>query len=125
PNRVRTLPPSGAAGGEVEVPRDSLVPDPATGALRPAASALTAQQKVTYRLMLSKFHDGTKMTVADAVYPFAFAYRWSARDSDIDRATSVLREWMAAVRVVKLDPVSDDFGEPQIEYGSPTRGVSL
>src|SRR6059058_5837576 len=45
PNRVRTLPPSGAAGGEVEVPRDALVPDPATGALRPAASALTAQQK--------------------------------------------------------------------------------
>ena len=125
PNRVRTLPPSGAAGGEVEVPRDALVPDPATGALRPAASALTAQQKVTYRLMLSKFHDGTKMTVADAVYPFAFAYRWSARDPEIDRATSVLREWLAAVRVVKLDSEIKDLGELQIVYEIPQIEVYL
>jgi hypothetical protein len=124
-NRVRTLPPSGAAGGEIEVPRDALVPDPATGVLRPAASALTAQQKVTYRLMLSKFHDGTKMTVADAVYPFAFAYRWSARDPEIDRATSVLREWLAAVRVVKVDSEIKDFGELQIVYEIPQIEVYL
>src|SRR2546422_7878522 len=100
PNRVRALPPSESAGSGVEVPRDALVPDPATGLLRLPASAASAQQKVTYRVMLSKFHDGTKMTVADIVYPFAFAYRWSARDPEIDRATAVLREWLAPVQGV-------------------------
>src|SRR5207247_96375 len=57
PNRVRALPPSGDAPSGVEVPHDALVPDPATGVLRAPASALTARQKVTYRVMLSKFHD--------------------------------------------------------------------
>ena len=125
PNRVRALPPSESAGSGVEVPRDALVPDPATGLLRLPASAASAQQKVTYRVMLSKFHDGTKMTVADIVYPFAFAYRWSARDPEIDRATAVLREWLAAVRVVKVDAEIKDFGELQVVYEVPQVEIYL
>src|SRR5207247_8716717 len=73
-------------------------------------------KKVTYRVMLSKFHDETKMTVADIVYPFAFAYRWSGRDAEIDRATQVLREWLVAVRVVRVDSEIKDFGELQVVY---------
>src|SRR2546428_1658938 len=75
--------------------------------------------------MLSKFHDGTKMTVADIVYPFAFAYRWSARDPEIDRATAVLREWLAAVRVVKVDAEIKDFGELQVVYEVPQVEIYL
>jgi hypothetical protein len=123
-NRVRALPTAGSSTS-VEVPRDALVPDPATGALRPVAAAVTARQKVVYRVLLSKFHDGTNMTVADIVYPFAFAYRWSARDPEIDRATAVLREWLAAVRVVKVDSEIKDFGELQIVYEVPQVEVYL
>src|SRR5207302_1937177 len=104
PNRVRALPPCESAGSGVEVPRDALVPDPATGLLRPPASAASAQQKVTYRVMLSKFHDGTKMTVADIVYPFAFAYRWSARDPERDagvkRTLAVLLDGLERVAFI-------------------------
>jgi hypothetical protein len=125
PNRARALPASPDTGRAVEVPPDALVPDPATGVLRPAASAVTARQKVTYRVMLSKFHDGTKMTVADVVYPFAFASRWSARDPEIDRATVVLREWLAAVRVVKVDSEIKDFGELQVVYEVPQVEIYL
>jgi hypothetical protein len=124
PNRVRASSAAGTAA-DVEVPRDALVPEGATGALRPAADAVTAQQKVTYRVLLSKFHDGTKMTVADIVYPFAFAYRWSGRDAEIDRATSVLREWLAALRVVKVDSEIKDFGDLQIVYEVPQVEVYL
>src|SRR5207247_1301891 len=125
PNRVRALPPSGDAPSGVEVPHDALVPDPATGVLRAPASALTARQKVTYRVMLSKFHDETKMTVADIVYPFAFAYRWSGRDAEIDRATQVLREWLVAVRVVRVDSEIKDFGELQVVYEVPQVEIYL
>src|SRR2546428_1362550 len=69
--------------------------------------------------MLSKFHDGTKMTVADIVYPFAFAYRWSARDPEIDRATAVLREWLAPGRGVKGDAGIKGLCELQVGYEGP------
>jgi hypothetical protein len=124
PNRVRALPPAGATNG-VAVPPDALVPDPATGALRPAGAAVTAGQKVTYRVLLSKFHDGTAMTIADLVYPFAFAYRWSARDPEIDRATGVLRRRLAAIRVVKVDAEVKDFGELQVVSEIPEVEVYL
>jgi hypothetical protein len=124
PNRVRALPPDGSSAG-AEVPRDALVPDPSTGTLRPAVSAVTARQTVVYRVMLSKFHDETKMTVADIVYPFAFAYRWSARDPEIARATALLRESLAAVRVVRVDSEIKDFGELQVVYEIPQVEVYL
>src|SRR5207245_2890699 len=73
-NRARAV----EVSGPVEVPRDALVPEPSTGALRAAAPGMVAQQRVTYRVALSKFHDETKMTVADLVYPYVFARRWSA-----------------------------------------------
>ena len=111
PNRVSAV---AVAGGPVEVPRDALVPDTATGALRPAPPGTVAQQKVTYRVMFSKFHDGTKMGVADVLYPYVFAYRWSPRDPQIDRATAVLREWLAAVRVATTETQLRDFGDLQV-----------
>ena len=35
--------------------------------------------KVVYEVLASPFEDGTEMTVADLLYPFAFAYRWGAK----------------------------------------------
>ena len=34
--------------------------------------------RITYRVAASAFHDGTRMTAADAVYPYLFAARWGA-----------------------------------------------
>lgn len=122
PDRARAV---AVATGPVEVPREALVPDAATGALRPAAPGTLAQQKVTYRVVLSKFHDGTKMSVADLVYPYAFAYRWSARDRRVDHATALLRDWLAGVRVVRVESEIKDFGELQILHEVPVVEVYL
>jgi hypothetical protein len=121
PNRVRAV----EVSGPVEVPRDALALEPATGGSRAAASGSTAAQRVTYRVALSKFHDDTKMTVADLVYPYVFARRWSEKDRQIERATALAREWLAAVRVVKLDTEVRDFGDLQVFLDTPVIEVYL
>jgi len=107
------------------VPRDALAPEPSTGALRPAAPGRVAAQRVTYRVLLSKFHDETKMNVADLVYPYVFARRWSARDRRVDRATALLRDRLVAVRVVKVDTEVRDFGDLQVVLETPLIEVYL
>jgi hypothetical protein len=110
PNRVRVA----EVSGPVEVPRDALALGPSAGAQRGAAPVATAQQRVTYRVAMSKFHDDTKMNMADLVYPYVFARRWSEKDRQIERSTALLRDWLAAVRVVKTEPEIRDFGDLQV-----------
>ena len=121
PNRVRAV----EVSGPVEVPRDALAPEPSTGALRAPAPGTVAHQRVTYRVALSKFHDETKMTVADLVYPYLFAQRWSTTNPQVNRTTVLLREWLAAVRVVKLDTEVRDFGDLQVFLETPVIEVYL
>jgi hypothetical protein len=121
PNRVRAV----DVSGPVEVPRDALALEPTTGTPRPAPSGLTAQQRVVYRVGLSKFHDQTKMSVADVVYPYAFAHRWAAKDRAIARATELLRDRLAAIRVVKVDIEMRDFGDLQVLLDTPVIEVYL
>jgi hypothetical protein len=80
PNRVqaeitRTV---GQSGG-IKVPTDALHPEPGSGVLAQVGERTVASAKVTYRVLASPFEDGTEMTVADLLYPFAFAYRWGAK----------------------------------------------
>jgi len=110
PNRVRVV----ESVGPVEVAAGALVPESGTGALRPGAPGAVAAQRITYRVMFSKFHDGTKMSVADVVYPYAFAARWSDKDREVGRATALLREWLAAVRVSDVETEVRDLGDLQV-----------
>src|SRR5207245_9109784 len=98
---------------------DALAPKLTQGILRPAAEGSVAQRRVTYRVALSKFHAQTKMSVADVIYPYVFARRWGARDRQVDRATALLREWLAAVRVVKVETEIRDFGDLQVFLETP------
>ena len=121
PNRVRAV----EVSGPVEVPRDALAFEVSTGAQRPAAPGSMAQQRVTYRVALSKFHDETKMSVADLIYPYVFARRWSDKDRQVDRTTALLRDWLAAVRVVKIENEIRDFGDLQVFLETPVIEVYL
>jgi hypothetical protein len=121
PSRVRAV----EVSGPVEVPRDALAFEVSTGAQRPAAPGSMAQQRVTYRVALSKFHDETKMSVADLIYPYVFARRWSEKDRQVDRTTALLRDWLAAVRVVKTENEIRDFGDLQVFLETPVIEVYL
>jgi hypothetical protein len=109
-------------GRTIDVPADALRPDPVTGTLEPVGPGVTAGARIAYRVLFSRFHDGTTMSPADVLYPFVVAFRWSERDPSIARVTALLRERLAGVRVGKIDTeikVLDDVQvmqeRPQIE----------
>lgn len=94
----------------VRVPPDAVLPEAGSGRLRAVGEGREAALKLTYRAMMSAFHDGTSMTTADLLYPYVFAYRWgvkregdSAYDPQVDAATVLLRERLLAVRLTGID----------------------
>jgi len=112
PNRVEPV--TVDTKDAIEVPPDAVVADPATGVLKPVGRGATAGAKVVYRVLLSKFHDGVKMTPADLVYPYVFAARWSRRDPAVLRATALARERLVGLKVVRVDTEIKDLGEIQL-----------
>jgi hypothetical protein len=65
------------------------------------------------------------MSAADVVYPYVFARRWSEKDRQVERATALVRDWLAAVRVVKVDTEVRDFGDLQVFLDTPVIEVYL
>jgi hypothetical protein len=95
-----------------EVPKDALVPERGTGILRELGrSGEPAAVKITYRILASTFHDGTRMMPADALYGVGFGYRWSSRDAAVRAGAARLMDWLAGLRVVRTDATEREFGE--------------
>jgi hypothetical protein len=120
----RRAPAQPSTGAEVQtIPEDALVPEPATGRLEPAGSGRTAPLKLTYKMMGSAFHDGTRTTGADLLYAYSFAYRWAAggeTDSHYDpvvaAAIAPLRKRLAAVRITGVDTTSKSFRIADVSF---------
>ncbi len=122
-NRVSVVTTTAAA----DVPADAVRPAPGTGELRRIGAGKRAT-RVLYRVAMSAFHDGSRMTVADVLYPFGFAARWSGRDGDpgVTRATAALRARLIALKVVKVETEVKDFGEDlKFTYEVPVIEVYL
>src|SRR5262249_41468262 len=113
-----------AAGAEIEVPQDAVLPQPGSGRLLPVGTGKTAKQKLTYRVLGSAFHDGTRMTAADLLYAYMFAYRWGGgtavdegtSDALVAQATAVMRARLMGIRVVGTDTTSKSFRFGDFEY---------
>ena len=109
---------------EIAVPEDALLPESGTGRLQAVGAGKIAKQRLTYRVLGSAFHDGTRMSAADVLYAYAFAYRWSARangedmhtDPLIAAATTVMRAHLLGIRVVGTDTTSKSFRFGDFEY---------
>ncbi|MFQ5763589.1 MAG: hypothetical protein ACE5GT_01560 [Rhodospirillales bacterium] len=112
-------PPSGAetaaaAPAAMPVPEDAVLPEPGSGLFKPVGPGRFARVGLRYGAMASLFHDGTRVTPADILYPYAFAFRWGVRDAEeqarydpeIDRSTALLRRRLAGVRVMGVDKSS-------------------
>src|SRR5262249_53504866 len=124
PNRVEPVP-DGSAVGTIDVPADALTVDRATGVLKPVGHGTTAGARVRYRVRASAFHDGTKMTAADLLFPYAFAFRWSGRDATIEREAALLRDRFVAVKIVRTDTEFKDYGEVHLIHKVPVVEVYL
>jgi hypothetical protein len=84
----------------------------------------TVRLRLTYKVLGSDFHDGTKTTAADLLYAYAFAYRWGARaggegahyDPFVDAATAPMRRHLLAVRVGGVDTASKSFRVGDVNF---------
>ena len=109
---------------EIVIPSSAMLPRPGDGHLQPASRGKIARQKLTYRLLSSAFHDGSRMTSADLLYAYMFAYRWgvangtdkSHYDRSIDLASTTLRAHLAAVRILGTDTTSKTIRFGDLDY---------
>jgi hypothetical protein len=128
-NRVR-VESVDAPGRPLPIPRDALVPEPGSGLLREVGEGHTARAKVTYQVLTSIFHDGTRPSVADALYPYAFAAAWAAgsgagHDAHVAHATALARDALAGVKVLRVETKTLRFGEITMKYEVPIVEVYL
>jgi hypothetical protein len=70
-----------AVGEIVAIPAGAILPEAQSGRLLPVGPGRSARAKLTYKVLGSAFHDGTKTSAADILYAYAFAYRWGVRGS--------------------------------------------
>ena len=109
--------PTAAAATDIIVPDGAVLPEPGSGRLQPVGPGSIAKAKLTYRVLGSAFHDGTKTSSADLLYAYIFAYRWGVRrqgdeahyDPYVDAATASIRAQLAGLRIVGADPTSKSF----------------
>jgi hypothetical protein len=109
--------PTATASETVAIPSDAVLPETGSGRLQPVGPDKRARLKLTYKVLGSAFHDGTKTGGADLLYAYAFVYRWGARgngaaahyDPAIDAATLPLRRHLLGVRIAGVDAASKSF----------------
>ncbi len=132
----RARPPAAAEAtppGVVRVPRDAVIPEPGTGRLRTVGEGKTAKAMITYRVLSSSFHDGTRMTVADLLYPYIFAYRWgfggpaggTADGAYVERATALVRQALVGLRVLRVERTPFVIGDLKLAREVPVIEVYL
>jgi hypothetical protein len=102
--------PTVTMGADVPVPEDAVLPESRTGLPREVGRGKSAGARITYRVAASAFHDNTRMTAADAVYPYLFAARWGVKrsgaaeyDAGIGAATALARQTLAGFKVVRVE----------------------
>jgi hypothetical protein len=116
--------PSALASEAIAVPPDAVLFHQQDSRLASSGADRSARVKLTYKVLGSAFHDTTKTGVADLLYAYAFAYRWSVRgaggdalyDSFIDAATAPLRRHLVAVRAVGVDTGSKSFRVGDVNF---------
>ena len=115
--------PSATPTVEVAVPADAVLPVPGNGRLEPVGPGKQARQKLTYRVLGSAFHDGTRTTSVDLLYSYMFAFRWGVRadaathyDPAVDAATAPMRRYIVGLRAVGIDSVSRSFRVGDVNF---------
>lgn len=130
PNRATaSLVGPGSPPGGVTVPEDALIPDPGTGLFRKVGPGARAAAQIHYRVLTSAFHDGTRMSPGDVIYPFAFAFRWGSKagereyDPVVDASTALLRERLAGLKLLRVERDVLAFGDMKLTYEVPILDV--
>lgn len=143
PNRAQAETEVALQSPGIRVPPDALLPRAGAGELAPVGAGKFAAARVRYRVSASRFHDGTRTEVADLLYPYVFAYRWSekagakapgdgrAYDPAVDAGTAWMRERLKGLKVLRVEKrindIADDIKVPvefpvvdvYVDYAAP------
>ena len=76
--------PSAATSEAIAVPPDAVLFRQQDSRLASPGVGKAVRVNLTYKVLGSAFHDQTKTSVADLLYAYVFAYRWSVRDAGGD-----------------------------------------
>ena len=102
-----------APSAALVIPPDAVVPEPGTGRLMAVGPGKAARLELTYRLLGGAFHDGIKMSAADLLYAYMFAWRWSgpaeAYDPAVATAIAPLRRALLGLRLAGTDTTAKSF----------------
>jgi hypothetical protein len=108
----------------IEVPADAVLPEPGSGRLQPVGAEKSAAVKMTYSVLGSSFHDGSRTAPADLLYAYMFVYRWGAHsgadeghyDPSVAAMTTVMRRSLAGLRVSGVDTASKTFPVGDVSF---------
>jgi hypothetical protein len=134
PNRVQsTVEKVAGQSGGIRLPEDAVRPEPGTGMLRPVGARTFSSAKVVYEVLASPFEDGTVMEVADALYPFIFAYRWGSKagthgthEPRLAATFAVIQERLAGLKVLRVEETKHAIAEGmEIDQKTPVAEVYL
>jgi hypothetical protein len=124
---------AGAAAEGFDIPHDAVLPEPSRGRLRDVGEGQRAPVKLTYRGLMSAFHDNTAMGVADILYPYSLAVRWGTHrpanpleyDPSIEASTAVMRAKLAGIKMLSVEQEAKAFGELKLTQDVPVIEVYL
>jgi hypothetical protein len=116
PNRL-VVAESELGAPSLPVPDDAMAPDPATGAWRKVGAGRRAGARVLYRVLGSRFHDGTTLQATDLLHALGFASR--VKEPAVARATARLREGLVGLRVLRVETDVLAFGDDKLTYEVP------
>src|SRR5207253_3730167 len=112
----RRAPAQPTTSAAVAIPPDAVLPQPGSGRLLAVGAEKFARVKLTYRVLGSAFHDGTRTTPADLLYAYMFAFRWAPVDPRVAAATAALRQRLRAVRITGVDTNSKSFRIADVDF---------
>ncbi|MBI4610464.1 MAG: hypothetical protein HY726_15815 [Candidatus Rokubacteria bacterium] len=132
-NRAQVVGAERSPSGELPVARDALLPAVGTGRLLPVGEATRARARLVYKVLGAPFHDGTRLAVADVVFPYAFAFAWGARagpddadhDPEVARSTALVREWLTGFRILRVSTEVLKVADLELTYRHPIVEVYL
>jgi hypothetical protein len=116
PNRV-VVAESELGAPRLPVPDDAMAPETGTGLWRKVGAGRQAGARVLYRVLGSRFHDGTTLQAADLLYALGFAFR--AKEPAVTRATARLRDGIVALRILRVETDVLAFGDDKLTYEVP------
>lgn len=116
PARASWIVATAGPDGQLDVPADAIMWDPAAGEWANLPAGTTATSKVTLDLKLANWHHGQMMDINDILYPLYFTVEWSTEHGDSEAYIEDLFLHLAGAKPVGVRIVDDNTIEMYVNF---------